>query len=49
MLRPLRDPIKIQETATRLLGEHLGASRVAYVEVAGDEYIIAYDYTDGLG
>ncbi len=33
-LRPLVDPAAIQEAAARILGEHLRASRVAYVEVA---------------
>lgn len=32
-LRPLADPIAVQETASRLLGEHLGVDRVAYAEL----------------
>ena len=47
-LRPLVDPAAIQEAAARILGEHLRASRVAYVEVAADEYVIARDYVDGI-
>lgn len=46
-LRPLVDPVTIQEVATRVLGEQLGASRAAYVELNGDEYVIARDYVDG--
>jgi PAS domain S-box-containing protein len=47
-LRPLSDPIEIQAVATRVLGEHLGASRAAYVEINGDEYVIARDYVNGI-
>lgn len=28
-LRPLADPVAVQEKASRLLGEHLGVDRVA--------------------
>ena len=35
-LRPLRDPAAIQDDATRVLGEHLGVSRVLYGEVSED-------------
>jgi PAS domain S-box-containing protein len=31
-LRPLADPVRIQEEACRLLGEHLGVDRAYYVE-----------------
>ena len=34
-LRPLADPAEVQGVAARLLGEHLGASRVLYAEVEG--------------
>ncbi len=47
-LRPLSDPVAIQAAATRVLGEHLGASRAMYVEIDGDEYVIARDYVDGI-
>ena len=39
-LRPLRDPVEIQELAVRLIGEHLQASRVNYAQVEGDEFVI---------
>jgi PAS domain S-box-containing protein len=32
-LRPIADPIEIQEVASRLLGEHLGVDRCAYGEI----------------
>ncbi|MFD0893769.1 PAS domain-containing protein [Luteolibacter ambystomatis] len=39
-LRPLRDPIEIQRTASSLLGDHLGAYRVGYAEArAGGEIL----------
>jgi len=49
-LRPLADPIEIQATATRVLGQHLGASRVHYGEVADDDahVVVERDYTDGV-
>ena len=47
-LRPLRDPVEIQETAARLIGEHLQVSRVGYVEVEGDKYVIRSEYTRGV-
>lgn len=44
-LRPLADPVEIQATAARLLGEHLGVNHVAYFEVQGTDYVIERDYT----
>lgn len=48
-LRPLEDPVEVQTVALRLLGRHLGASRVAYAEDAGDgeHVILTRSYTDG--
>ena len=34
-LRPLADTLDIQATALRVLGEHLGASRVVYAWIVG--------------
>ena len=45
-LRPLSDPIEIQVEASRVLGEWLGANRVAYFEVHGDEYVVRRDFTN---
>lgn len=49
-LRPLVDPITIQSTAARLLGEHLGASRAIYAEIATDDahFVVHRDYVDGV-
>ncbi|HEX2554630.1 MAG TPA: PAS domain S-box protein [Microvirga sp.] len=49
-LRPLADPLEVQATAARVLGEHLGAARVAYAEDAGDgeTVVITCNYTDGV-
>jgi len=48
-LRPLSDPVAIQEVAARKLGQHLGASRVAYGEVSADGEHITFNriYQDG--
>ncbi|WP_072015974.1 PAS domain S-box protein [Leptolyngbya sp. KIOST-1] len=46
-LRPLTDAIDIQATASRVLGEHLNANRVAYFEVQGADYVVAQDYVNG--
>jgi PAS domain S-box-containing protein len=43
-LRPLADPVAVQTTASRLLGERLGANRVAYFEVHGTDYVTERDY-----
>ena len=47
-LRPLRSPAEFQEVALRLIGQHLGASRVNYSYVDGDDFIINCCYTDGV-
>lgn len=49
-LRPLADPIEIQLVATRLLGEHLKASRVGYAEDQADDetIVVTRHYTDGV-
>ena len=47
-LRPLSDPVDVQETAARLLGQHLGVTRVAYAEIEGREYRIHREYTRGV-
>ncbi len=44
-LRPLADPLEVQEVAARVLGEHLHADRVAYFEVNDEDYVIQRDYT----
>ncbi|MEH2257945.1 MAG: PAS domain S-box protein [Nostoc sp.] len=47
-LRPLADPVKIQATASRVLGEYLGANRVLYFEVRGADYVVERDYVNGV-
>ena len=47
-LRPLKDPLEIQELAVRMLGEHLQASRVNYEQIEGDEYVIRRSYARGV-
>jgi len=44
-LRPLSAASDVQCEASRLLGEHLGANRVVYFEIRGDEYVIERSYT----
>ncbi|WP_445300559.1 PAS domain-containing protein [Microcoleus sp. BROC3] len=46
-LRPLADPVEIQATASRVLGEYLGANRVAYFEVRDADYVVERDYVNG--
>ena len=43
-LRPLRDPVEIQNVTVRLLGEHLGVNRVTYSVVEGDEFVVTTSY-----
>jgi PAS domain S-box-containing protein len=47
--RTLSDPTQIMEVTARMLGEHLGASRCAYADVAvdGEQFTILHDYTNG--
>lgn len=47
-LRPLADALEIQATASRLLGEHLGANRVCYGETTAAEVIVRRDYVNGV-
>ncbi|MFB2772094.1 ATP-binding protein [Pelatocladus sp. BLCC-F211] len=46
-LRPLADPVELQAIASRILGEYLGANRVAYFEVRGSDYVVERDYANG--
>jgi PAS domain S-box-containing protein len=46
-LRPLTDPVAVQATASRVLGEYLGVNRVAYFEVRGADYVVEQDYVNG--
>jgi PAS domain S-box-containing protein len=48
-LRPLSAPVELQATATRIVGEYLGANRALYFEVRGSDYVIERDYVNGVG
>jgi PAS domain S-box-containing protein len=47
-LRPLRDPVEIQNLTVRLLGEHLCVNGVAYFVIDGDDFIVTTSYDDGV-
>jgi len=49
-LREVADPVEVQRRATRLLGEHLGASRVHFSEVVegGQISVVHVDHCPGL-
>lgn len=47
-LRPLSDPDELQAAASRVLGEHLGANRVAYFEIVDGDYVVERDYAEGV-
>ena len=49
-LRPLTDPADVQGAAARVLGDHLGASRVHYAEFEADgvHAVVAQDYARGV-
>jgi PAS domain S-box-containing protein len=48
VLRPLANPVEVQAAASRVLGEYLGANRVAYFEVRGGDYVIERHYVSGV-
>ena len=47
-LRPLGDPLDVQEVAARLLGEYLRSNRVGYAEIDGRDYVIRREYASGV-
>ena len=47
-LRPLSDPLAMQEVTARLLGEHLHVTRVSYADIEGTDYIIRLSYVNGV-
>jgi PAS domain S-box-containing protein len=47
-LRPLSDPVEMTAAASRLLGEHLKANRVAYADIEGDQYVMRHIYESGV-
>ena len=49
-VRPLADPVAIQDAAVRVLGQHLQASRVHYGAITADHahVVVERAYTDGV-
>ncbi len=47
-LRPLSNPLDVQEVASRLLGEHLSVNRVGYAEITDHGYVIRREYARGV-
>jgi PAS domain S-box-containing protein len=47
-LRPISDPLDVQEVAARLLGEHLNVNRVGYAEIEDRGYYIRREYVRGV-
>src|SRR5262245_11873187 len=47
-MRSAASPLAVQKTAAHLLGEHLQANRVVYLEVEGDEFVVRESYTHGV-
>jgi signal transduction histidine kinase/CheY-like chemotaxis protein len=47
-IRELEDPIDIQLTACRLLGEHLGVNRCTYAEIDNEILIVRPGYVNGV-
>src|SRR5262245_44067012 len=47
-LRRVIDPVEIQHVATRLLGELLGANRVHYADITGNEFVVRRSYVKGV-
>jgi PAS domain S-box-containing protein len=47
-LRPLNDPVAMQETAARLLAEHLKVNRVIYSDIEGTNFIVRVAYEKGV-
>src|SRR5215831_5070324 len=43
-LRPLNDPVEMQDVTVRLLGEHLRVNRVCYATIDGDDFVIERCY-----
>src|SRR5215472_1856265 len=47
-IRPLSDPLAIQEVTARLVGEHLHVNRVGYADIEGTDFITRLDYANGV-
>jgi PAS domain S-box-containing protein len=47
-IRPLQEPGAVQETAARMLGEHLDVGRVGYAVFDGQGYVVRHQHTRGV-
>ncbi len=47
-IRPMSDPLDVQEAAARLLGERLAVNRVGYVEIDGQGFTVRREYVRGV-
>jgi PAS domain S-box-containing protein len=47
-LRPLSDPVEMQNVTVRLLGEHLRVNRVSYATIDGEEFFVTRSYDSGV-
>jgi PAS domain S-box-containing protein len=47
-LRPLNDPIAIQDAAVQMLGKHLKVNRVIYSEIEGTDFFVRQAYEEGV-
>src|SRR5262245_16980908 len=47
-LRPLSDPLAMQEVTAGLLGEHLHVNRVTYADIEGTDYIVRLSHANGV-
>jgi PAS domain S-box-containing protein len=47
-LRPLSNPLDVQEVSSKLLGEYLCVNRVGYAELENREYVIRREYVRGV-
>ncbi len=47
-LRPLSDPVRIQELTVQLFAEYLRANRVAYSVIDGQDLVVTTSYDQGV-
>jgi PAS domain S-box-containing protein len=47
-LRPLTDPLEMQNVASRFLGEYLQVNRVSCSDIEGEDFIVRASYANGV-
>jgi PAS domain S-box-containing protein len=47
-LRPLSDPLEMQNVASRFLGEYLQVNRVSCSDIEGEDFIVRVSYANGV-